>query len=509
MKRYATLKTIKSIRTKTAGTAIVSNMEEFMRKKRDAGHKKGNLIKIAVVAALAVPLYFGWSTAAPEGTSFGSPSSTVSDIRLLYDLTYKKDDELIHDQTILEEQIKMIRMAKDFIVADIFLYNDFYNTDKYQFPKSTQKFTDALIEQKRKLPNLKAYVITDEINNSYGSALNEQFRQLEENGIEVIVTDSSKVRDSNPLYAGYYRTYIKHFGLGGDGWMKNPFGDNGPKVNIRNYLRLLNFKANHRKVLITDTAAMVSSSNPHDGSSYHSNIAFQFSGEAVNYLLEAEKAVAALSGTEIKDVVYRYNPAAVRMDTEVQILTEDKIKNKILENIADTQRGDKIDLGMFYLAHREIIEQLIRAADRGVEIRIILDPNKDAFGFEKNGIPNRQTAAELLKKTDNKIEVRWYLTHGEQFHTKVIAIHKNKEAILIGGSANYTRRNLDNYNLEADLMVTVKENDPLAKEFRAYFDRIWKNKEGVYTADFSEYRDDSRWKVLVYRLQEKTGLSTF
>jgi HKD family nuclease len=303
--------------------------------------------------------------------------------------------------------------------------------------------------------------------------------------------------------------YFRHFGAGGEGWMNNPFGDNGPKVNIRNYLRLLNFKANHRKVLITDGGAMVSSSNPHDGSSYHSNIAFQFNGEAVKYLLEAEKAVAAFSGTEIKDVEYRNASSAVRADTEVQVLTEEKIRDRILENIKDTEKGDRIDLGMFYLSHREIIRQLILAADRRVDIRIILDPNKDAFGFEKNGIPNRQAAAELLKKSDNKIQVRWYLTHGEQFHTKVIAIHKKDAIVLIGGSANYTRRNLNNYNLEADLAVTVKPGDPLARDFDAYFDRIWGNRNGVYTGDFSEYKDDSLWKVLVYRFQEKTGLCTF
>jgi HKD family nuclease len=105
--------------------------------------------------------------------------------------------------------------------------------------------------------------------------------------------------------------------------------------------------------------------------------------------------------------------------------------------------------------------------------------------------------------------VRWYLTHGEQFHTKVIAVHKNGEAVLIGGSANYTRRNLDNYNLEADLIVTVKENDPLAKGFTDYFDRIWESQDGIYTGDFSEYADGSLWKVFVYRFQEKTGLCTF
>lgn len=480
-----------------------------MNTKKRVHHKKRNLVLIAAIAALAVPLYSGWSTPAPAGTSYLSPPSSVSSLRLLYDLTYLKDGELIHDQTILDEQIRMIRDAEDFIVADIFLYNEYYNTEKYQFPPSTRKLTGALIEQKREHPGLKAYVITDEINNSYSPELNEQFRQLEENGIRVVVTDLSKVRDSNPLYASYYRTYISHFGYGGEGRMQNPFGDNGPRVTLRNYLRLLNFKANHRKVLITDKGAVVSSSNPHDGSSYHSNIAFQFGGEAVKHLLEAEKAVARFSGTEIKDVEYRPGEAAARADTEVLVLTEDKIRDKVLENIKDAGEGDRIEMGMFYLAHREIIRQLIEAAERGVEIRIILDPNKDAFGYEKIGIPNRQAAAELLEKSDHKIQVRWYLTHGEQYHTKIIAVYKQDKTVLIGGSANFTRRNLDNYNLEANLMVTMNAADPLAEEFAAYFDRIWENRDGVYTGDFSEYEDKSLWKVPVYRIQEKTGLSSF
>lgn len=480
-----------------------------MSARQPAGHKKRNMVLMIFTAALILPLFFGWSTDTPKGTSYSSPPSSVSELRLLYDLTYLKGEKLIHDQTILDEQIGMIREAEDFIVADIFLYNDYYNTEEYQFPNSTQRFTDALIARKQERADLKVYLITDEINNSYGSALNEQFRQLEENGIEVIVTDASKVRDSNPLYASYYRAYIRHFGQGKDGWLKNPFGDNGPEVNIRNYLKLLNFKANHRKVLITDHGAIVSSSNPHDGSSYHSNIAFQFSGEAAGYLLKAEKAVAAFSGTEIRDVEYKYDKSAVRADTEMLVLTEDKIKDQILEQIKITEAGDRIDLGMFYLAHREIIRQLILAADRGVEIRIILDANKDAFGFEKNGIPNRQAAAELVKKSDDKIQVRWYLTHGEQYHTKVIAVYHKDRTVLIGGSANFTRRNIDNYNLEADVMVTVKREDPLAEEFQTYFDRLWENRDGTYTADFSEYADDSIWKVLVYRIQEKTGLSTF
>ncbi|MGE5676683.1 MAG: phospholipase D-like domain-containing protein, partial [Pseudomonadota bacterium] len=354
------------------------NMKRGYNRNISTSMRKRHIPTVIIVVLLLFPLIFGWITPAPAGTSYCSPNSTVSELRMLYDLTYIKDNKLVHEQRILAEQLDMVKAAKDFIVADIFLYNDYYNTAKYQFPNSTQEFTDALVSQKKKYPELKAYVITDEINNSYSPVLNKQFRQLEENGIKVIVTDSGKVRDSNPLYAGYYRTYIRHFGSGEGGWLKNPFGDNGPKVSIRNYLRLLNFKANHRKVLITDEGAIISSSNPHDGSSYHSNIAFRFSGEAVRYLLEAEKAVASFSGTEISDVEYHYSKSPARADTEVQVLTEDKIKEKILENIKSTEKGDRIDLGMFYLAHREVIKQLIEAADRGVKVRVVLDPNKDA-----------------------------------------------------------------------------------------------------------------------------------
>lgn len=470
---------------------------------------KEKILKGTVIGVLVIPLFFGWSTPAPKGTSYAGPPSGVSDIRLLCDLTYRKGQETIHEQRILEEQLSMIREAKEFIVADLFLYNDFYNTEAGSYPDSTRQMTEALIARKKEVKDLKIYLITDEINNSYRADMNEQFQLLEENGITVIITDLDKVRDSNPLYSGYYRAYFRHFGQGKEGWLSNPFGDNGPEMNIRNYLRLLNFKANHRKVLITDQAAMVSSANPHDASSYHSNIAFQFRGAAAVSLLESEKAVASFSGTEISGIEYRYDPLDLRANTSVTVLTEDKIRDAILDSLKGTESGDEVMLGMFYLSHRDIIEELLAAAKRGVSVRVVLDPNKDAFGFEKSGIPNRQTAAELMEQSGGTIQVRWYLTQGEQYHAKILGICKGNETTLIGGSANYTRRNLDNYNMETDLMVQVAAEDPLAVEFQDYFDRIWYNRDGIYTGDYSEYEDNSLWKVLVYRFQEKTGLGTF
>ena len=69
----------------------------------------------------------------------------------------------------------------------------------------------------------------------------------------------------------------------------------------------------------------------------------------------------------------------------------------LLLDTADTTgggaAGDSIDVAMFYLSDRDTIGALLAAAKRGVTVRVILDPNKDAFGRTKNGIPNRSVSA--------------------------------------------------------------------------------------------------------------------
>ena len=80
-----------------------------------------------------------------------------------------------------------------------------------------------------------------------------------------------------------------------------------------------------------------------------------------------------------------------------------------------------------------MIQALIAAAKRGVAVRVILDPNKDAFGRTKNGIPNRSVATELAAASDGAIKVRWFRTHGEQFHSKlVVGAHAGRILVHAG-----------------------------------------------------------------------------
>jgi hypothetical protein len=121
-------------------------------------------------------------------------------------------------------------------------------------------------------------------------------------------------------------------------------------------------------------------------------------------------------------------------------------------------------------------------------------------------------ANELVTESGERIQVRWYRTHGEQFHTKIALIQRGKRFIASLGSANLTRRNIGNFNLEANIAVEAAADSPLAIEMLGYFDRLWNN-DGPpgtqYTATFGAYRDEDRSKYWRYRLMEATGLSTW
>ena len=93
------------------------------------------------------------------------------------------------------------------------------------------------------------------------------------------------MRDSNPIYSGIWRSIIKWFGTSGKGWIPNPFRPDSPKVTLRAYLKLLNFKANHRKVIASEKSAILSSMNPHDASGNHSNIGFNLTLQEFSHLL--------------------------------------------------------------------------------------------------------------------------------------------------------------------------------------------------------------------------------
>lgn len=455
----------------------------------------------------------------PEGTGVAWPERPLGDATLLHDLTWHDAQGQRHlQQAIFDDILRLIAQAEQLIVLDMFLFNDFQGDPPETHRALSSELTLALLARRKAVPDLPIIVITDPVNTLYGGLRATHLDKLEYAGIQIVETDLRPLRDSNPSWSGLWRLCCQWFGNRPDGgWLPNAMdegGRRGERVTLRSYLALLNFKANHRKTLVVDDGdswhAIVTSANPHDDSSAHSNSGLRFSGPAALDLLASEAAVLAMAG--VSPIARLPDPPPASTLTpgtpSVQVLTEGAIRDALLDAVNGAHHGDRLDIGVFYFSHRPLRRALQAAQARGVQVRVLLDPNKHAFGREKNGVPNRQVAAQLHA---SGVPVRWCDTRGEQCHTKQLHWRgASGEDVLIVGSANFTRRNLDDYNLETSVRLRAPGHHPVMQDARTVFEARWHNTEGRhFSLPYEAYSDHSRWRLWLYRFMETTGWSSF
>jgi phosphatidylserine/phosphatidylglycerophosphate/cardiolipin synthase-like enzyme len=491
--------------------------------------------RIIVLAAAVALLGTAWwhsSKSLPPGLHVESPLQAVpaASVQLLSDISaINAYGEPVTSRVIHGSTLDLIRKAHDFLVLDYFLFNEqggpagplAYGGG---IRPVAREMRDALLALHASQPNLPILLLVDPINNYYRGSVPAELQELKAAGIHVVSVKLDVLRDSNLFYSAAWRLLVSWWLPRRAGHFDNPLNASGPALPLWALLRIPNFKADHRKVIITGDGAgsllgIVSSANPHDASSAHSNVALRLHGEALRALLDSEMAIARFSGWRdqaIAAAAGRAQAAAtaapvVDEGTRVGIVTEGAIRTALLKAVDPTQRGDSIDVAQFYLTDRPVIDALLAAAKRGVAVRIVLDPNKDAFGFEKDGIPNREVASELVAASDGAIKLRWYRTHGEQFHTKLASIHHAGHLWLMLGSANFTRRNIADYNLEADAIVVTPVGSALDDQVSVWFETLWTNRPGgiEYTADTDVYADPSQLRYWLYRFMEASGMSTF
>ena len=495
-----------------------------------------------LVALWIATAYWQTNKALPPGVHVQSPWYPIApaDATFIADITsadaYGRQNA---SQAIFDQVLGVIRSARKFIVLDYFLFNS--QTAAHAGTGAplrglAAELRNALIERRQQQPQLQVLFITDPINEVYGGVTSQDLHLLRAAGVEVVVTNLDALRDSNFMYSSLWRLGIRWWSAServsgappgdseraGSGWLPNPLDESAAPVTFRSWARLLNFKGNRRKLVIADDgrdalAAVVGSANIQDASSAHSNAALKVSGAAIIPLLNSELDIARFSGwhgqlkagPEPSDPP---DPAPEPDGARLKVLTEGAIRGELLQRLQGTARGDHIEIAMFYISERAVIESLLAASRRGVGVRLILDPNKDAFGRAGTGIPNRPVASELVAASDGAIHVRWYRTHGEQFHTKLALVYGPERLWLTVGSANLTRRDLADYNLEANLAIDVSRSSPIAQQTLDYFETLWSNRAALgieYTADFGYYADPSQLHYWLYRLMEGTGAATF
>nr|WP_154309637.1 phospholipase D family protein [Metabacillus lacus] len=472
--------------------------------------KKRFLLSIFIILLCIPVIIYHTHKDLPEGISYAGEIHQVTeeDAVFLYDLTFESDGELKHEQQIFERAWNLISEAEDFIIVDMFLFNGYYDED-IPFPDLSSKLAGLLIERKEENPDMPIIFISDEVNTTYGSHASPEFEAMKAAGIPVVMSEMESLRDSNPLYSSVWRIFLQWFGQEGTGWLPNPFAAEAPNVTLRSYLKLLNVKANHRKLIATDKGALIPSANPHDASGFHSNTAFEVRGNILQDIIESEKAVADYSGEHIDFPQYQKREQGG--DLELQLLTEGKILQSLLETIRNASSESEIWIGMFYLADQEVITELLNASDRGADIRLVLDPNENAFGQQKIGMPNRPVASELIENSEGNIDIRWYNTEFEQYHTKMMYIRDGADAVVISGSANFTRRNLDDLNLENNIKLEGPAEAKPFQDVQSYFERIWNNEDGIFTLPLETYKEEqiAPFKRTLYALQRFFRFTTY
>ena len=478
----------------------------------------------AVAAASA--LYYRYKPL-PAGLGVTGPWRS-GQVELLADLTYTADGESHSDQQIFTAVEGVIERATSFLVLDMFLFNSDYDRSSGRiYPALSQRLTEALLAKRAAAPDMPIVLITDPINTFYGSYPLPHLERLRATGVQVVETRLEALRDSNPAYSGFYRAALAHLPEL-PAVLPNALAPGGPRVSANAYARLFNFKANHRKVALSEAEAVVASANPHDASAPNSNLGLRVTGAVVGDLLASELAVLDFSAPDLARALRGLRFAGgVELPgqvSEVQLVTEGGIRTAVLELLAGAGAGDRVCLGMFYLSERAVITGLKAAVARGASVQVALDLNIDAFGRTKTGLPALPVARELVRAG---VQVRWYATGGEQFHPKYLAVHRGADAPapadsggfeLLSGSGNFTRRNICNYNLETSLRVRAAGDSALAQEFSAYWSLIWNNEpvdgaQATFTLPYVAKAGGgvlkSTLQTLAYRAQEATGLSTF
>jgi hypothetical protein len=424
-------------------------------------------IKISFLALLAawLALVF-WNTAKPlpPGTHIVSQTSRLleSEVDFLGGLPRRQDSPA--------PDIAAIDHAEQLIVLD-------------RSPVA-RELAQHLLARKRARPNLKIVLVTDPGNEAFGGTPAQYLAVLEQAGIIVARVRLERLRDSDPLYSGLWRLLL--------GWWSEPFDEAPGQVTLQSLSRMLNSKSDQRQLVVAD-----------DGSGGWTAIVGPADTSAV--LILQGSLARAMIGSELQIAGWSTDddrlPPVPPMDLrgvgsiDARFLTEGAIETALLDAIAASARGDQISIAVENLSDRRLIPAALEAAARGAHVQVLLD---------RNPMPNQAAAGELLGEGGGRIEVRWYPGGQAASAPKLMVVRHRNDLWVNFGSANFTRRNLGDLNLESSVELRMPARSAPARAVNDYFAKIWSGAD--LKTDAADASGAAYWR---YRFAEATGLSSF
>ena len=436
-----------------------------------------------------------WNTAKPlpPGTHIVSQTARLSeaDVEFLYESPQHRDsaqreespqpeESLRHDeppqtqdsprrQGPSAEELAAADHAEQLIVVD-------------RSPVSTE-LARHLLARKRQRPNLKIVAVTDPGNEAFGGSAPSTLASLEEAGAIVARVRLDRLRDSNPLYSGLWRLVF--------GWWSDPFDEGPGEPTLSAWSRMRNFKADQRQLVVADDGAggWVASLGPSGAAG------LVLHGSLARAMIAGELQIAAWSTEDDR------LPSSPRMEgrgvgsIDARFLTEGAIEGALLDAMAAAGNGDQICMAVQNLSDRRLIAAMAQAAARGAHLQVLL---------ARDPMPNQAVAGELLAEAGGRIEIRWYPAGYAVPHSGLLLVRHGADMWMNWGSADFTRRNLGDLNLEAAVELRMPVRSAPARAAAEYFAEQWSTASA--DAGFAPASITAYWR---YRLAEATGLSSF
>lgn len=347
----------------------------------------------------------------------------------------------------------------------------------------TRELAQHLLNRKHARPNLKIVLVTDPGNEAFGGSPSRYLESLEGAGIILARVRLDRLRDSNPLYSGVWRLLF--------GWWSDPFDEPAGRVTLLTWSRMRNCKADQRQLVAADdgSGGWVAALAP-----TAAGLGVVLRGSLARAMIAGELQIAAWSTDDDR------LPASPPMQgrgvgaIDVRFLTEGAIAAALRDAMAAAGSSDEIDFAVDDLSERHVIEAALDAAARGAHVRVLL---------ARNPMPNLSVAGELKRDGAGRVEVRWRAAQAGA-HPKLLIVRHGGDFWLNLGSANFTRRNLGDLNLEAAVELRMPARAATARAAMDYFARTWAG--AAVTADRTDASAADYWR---YRFAEATGLSSF
>ena len=216
-------------------------------------------------------------------------------------------------------------------------------------------------------------------------------------------------------------------------------------------------KLMHNKFIVFDSKKVFTGSlniSPTDLSDFNANTVLVIDSQDVakEYTKEFEQMLSGKFHNDKKKINPHKHYSLSNTNVELMFSPYDNTAKRIIDIINNA--NNYIYIPAFLITHHDISNALVKAKQRGVEIKIILDATS---------INTRNTKYDFLRK--NGVQVKTEIFAGKM-HSKTMIID---DKYIIAGSMNFSNSGV-NKNDENCLII---ENSKLAKEYKKFFIYLW------------------------------------